>query len=166
MTRLRPGGVFSLVSRDPEGRELGRAEFENGTTYQGVNHALDVTFRGAARFTTWYVGLVDNSGYAGVSSGDTHQSHPGWAEFNGLYGGNRGTWGPLAASGGFLDSVPLVLSVTASGSVRGALLASQQAIGTASGQVLYSTGAAAAPVPVVAGGTVTLTYKLRLTPRS
>lgn len=164
-SRIRPSGVFTMTSRDPHGNVIGSREFHNGATTQGLNHLLDSGFRGGTQYPLWYVGLIDDAGFSAVDPADTHQLHAGWAEYTGLFGGNRGTWTPAAAASGFLDSINVVLSITATGSVRGALLASQQAIGTTSGQVLYATGVADSALPVVSGGTVTISYKLRLTPR-
>lgn len=165
MTNLAISGRFLLVSRDPHGRVLAIAPFNNGVTTEGINHLLNRVFRGGAGFSTWYGGLIDNTGSPVLAAADTHVSHPGWSEWTGVFGSNRATWVPVAAAGGNMASANMVFSITASGTVRGALLASQQAIGSASGQVLYATGLADAGVPVVNGGTVTLSYIIRLTPR-
>lgn len=62
---------------------------------------------------------------------------------------------------GLLDSPNVTFSITASGTVRGAFLASQQATGSSSGPTLYCTAVADAGVAVVSGGTLTFSYKLR-----
>lgn len=163
---IGPHGRFWLTSRGWDGRLLGARTFENGTTEQGVTHLAARVFLGAAAFPTWYVGLIAEAGFSGLLPADTHQSHPGWAEWTALYLNLRVAWAPTAAAGRFMDAPTTILSVTASGSVRGAFLASTPNIGTVSGQVIYATGVDTEPLAVEAGGTVTVGYKLRLSPRS
>lgn len=163
---IGPHGRFRLISRGWDGRLLGARTFENGTTAQGVTHMAARVFLGAAAFPTWYVGLIDQSGFAALDAADTHQAHPGWAEWAAIYAGLRVAWVPAGAAGRFMDAALTILSVTATGQVRGAFLASTPSIGAASGQVLYATGVDASPLDVEAGGTVTVGYKLRLSPRS
>lgn len=162
---IGPAGRFRLISRGWDGRLLGARTFNNGTTDQGVTHLAARMFLGAAAYATWYVGLIDNAGFSELLTTDTHQSHPGWAEYAAVYAGLRVAWAPTAAAGRFMDAANTILSVTASGSVRGAILASSPTIGTASGQVLYATGTDTEALAVEAGGTVTVGYKLRLSPR-
>lgn len=163
---IGPHGRFRLISRGWDGRLLGARTFENGTTEQGVTHLAARVFLGAAAYPTWHVGLISQSGFSALAAADTHQAHPGWAEWAALYAGLRVAWAPLAAGGRFMDAPTTILSVTAAGQVRGAFLASTPTIGTASGQVIYATGVDADPLDVEAGGTVTVGYKLRLSPRS
>lgn len=164
-TRVRPGGRFRLESRGADGRQMAVRYFDNGTTYQGVTHAVARVFLAAAAFPTWYIGLINDAGFSALSFDDTHSSHPGWAEWAALYGSARSAWAPTPAAGSLLDAPNAVLSVTASGLVRGAFLASSPVIGSASGQVLYAAGADITGLPVEAGGSVTVGYKLRFTPR-
>ena len=160
-----PAGRFRLISRGWDGRLLGARTFENGTTQQGVTHLAARMFLGAAAYSTWYIGLINQAGFSALNSADTHQAHPGWSEWAALYLSLRVAWAPSAAAGRFMDAPTTVLSVTASGLVRGAFLASTPNIGTASGQVIYATGVDTEPLAVEAGGTVLVGYKLRLSPR-
>lgn len=74
---------------------------DNGATTQGLNHALDVTFRNQTQTAAWYVGIINNSGYTtGVSVNDTALSHAGWTEWAGYGESVRQTWSPAAASAG------------------------------------------------------------------
>lgn len=166
MTKLRLSGHFTLISRDPQGREIGGLSFPNGVTVEGVNYLLNRGFRGGTGIPAWYVHLIDDAGFAALDPTDTTAAHAGWTEFTAVAGGNGILWNPVAAAGGFLDASPqTVISVTAPGTVRGAFLSSRQATGLGAGQTLYATGAAASGLAVVAGGTVSILYQLRLTPR-
>jgi hypothetical protein len=166
MTDIDLTGWFDLTYRNPLGLVEWMAGFRNGVTVEGVNHFGNAVFRGGPRYSLWYVGLIDQSGFSGLSEEDTHLLHPGWSEYAGVTGSNRVLWQPGAASGGLMASaVPSVLSITADGEVRGAFLASRQPVGLASGAVLYSTGRAAAGLAVEAGGTVAVNYSVRYAPR-
>ena len=159
MVRVRPTGLFVMSFAHPDLNW--RVAIQNGTTVEGVNYLLNQGFRGTTQFANWYIGLIDNSGFSAISTSDTNASHTGWSEFTGLFGGNRALWSPIAANGGLMDAGNSSLQITASGTVRGALLASAQAIGTGSG-VLYATGVLSTGYDVLAGGTLTLSYKTRL----
>lgn len=162
--RSRLAGDFLLSYRDPRSRRLDwTRQFPNGVTVEGVNYLLNAGHRGGAQQALWYVGLIDNSGFSSLSSADTHAAHPGWAEFTSVFGGSRAAWTPTAANGGAVtDPAPASITVTANGTVRGALLASRQAVGTSSGAVLYATGAMGTGLAVTAGGILTVSYTARL----
>lgn len=57
-------------------------EFDpNGITNVGIHYLLDAGFRGTpSPISTWYAGLIDNSGFTGVDPTDTMASHSGWSE--------------------------------------------------------------------------------------
>lgn len=165
--RVIPHGVFVLRYRDPNPWRSWIRAVPNRPTVEGVNYLLDRSFRGATAPAAWYVGLIDNAGFVTLADADTHAAHAGWAEFAAVLGGNRGQWNPVAAAGGVLDGVPATgIQVTAAGAVRGALLASRQAVGLSGGAVLYATGqtGVSGGFAVSAGGMITVTYQLRLRP--
>jgi len=157
-------GSFRLESRDAAGRLLGALDVPNGTTTAGCDHANAVMFKGAAQKADWYVGLIDHAGFAALSAADSAAAHPGWNEYVGVSA--RPAWGRGTPAAGVLpSSAPAYAAVTASGTVRGAFLTTSAAPGVAApGDVLFCTAAADAGLPVVAGGTVTLTYLTRGTP--
>lgn len=72
--------IYEFVCRDAQGREKWRERVANLVTTQGLNHLLDVTFKGATQITAWYVGL---KGTGSPAAGDTHASHSGWTEVTG-----------------------------------------------------------------------------------
>ena len=138
----------------------------NGVTTAGLNYLLNQGFRAGSRPAGWFIRLIDDAGFSALSSSDTHASHPGWAEFLGVASGQGVAWSPPAAADGILaTTTPATIGLTASGTIRGAFLASQQATGSGSGPVLYSTAAADAGRAVAAGGSLSLTYTLKLIPR-
>lgn len=159
-------GLYELRYRDPFGGPGWRLVIPNGVTVEGANYSLEAGFRGGPKYATWYAGLIDDVGFSGLSNGDTHASHPGWAEFAGIYNSLRPAWTTSPAAGGVLtSSASTTFQITSAGTVRGTFLASRQAVGTGAGPVLYSTAAAAAGRAVSPGGILTLSYSLRLNPR-
>lgn len=162
MGRVRSKGEFVMYHRDAAGRLVWILKFPNGTTIEGVNYLLDGAFRGGSRGSTWYIGLIDNSGFAAVADTDTLAAHSGWSEYTGLYASNRGSWTPIAANAGLMAYSPITtIQIASSGNIIGAFLANQQPVGATTG-VLYATGVASSALPVTAGGTVSVGYKTKL----
>lgn len=52
----------------------------NGMTVQGLNAALSVELCGGTQVNPWFIGLIDNDGFTGLSPNDTMASHSGWTE--------------------------------------------------------------------------------------
>ncbi len=170
-------GVFLIEYTPPGGgRPRALAAIRNGPTLEGVNYLLDAAFRGRARPSQWYCGLISGSGYGSISENDTMSSHAGWTEFtNG--GSPRKVWAPASASGGLVGSTTN-FTLAAVGDILGVFLTSES---TGSAGLLYSTaidvngGITVAPAgtypggigyPPQVGGTISITYNLRLRPRS
>ncbi|HUR53504.1 MAG TPA: hypothetical protein VMZ71_05215 [Gemmataceae bacterium] len=158
-------GAFFLDYRDPRSRKRDWAfYFHNGVTTEGVNYLLNAAFRGGSQQPNWFLGLIDDAGFSALAAADTHALHSGWGEYTGIFLSSRPAWNVLtAASGGIVPSSSVsVFQITAAGSVRGALVASQQAVGTGGGAVLYATGAMSAGMSVSVGGVLSVTYAAQL----
>lgn len=114
----------------------------NGATTQGLNHALDVTFRAQTQTAAWYVGIINNSGYTtGVSVNDTALSHGGWTEWTGYDESVRQTWPPAAASAGSIANSSAMTFTNNTGSsvtIRGVGVWSVSTKGSTSG-LLWAT---------------------------
>lgn len=165
-------GRFELIYRHPDGSSGWRRSFHNGVTYAGVNHLLNLGFRGGFQATQWFVGLIGQAGYSTLSNLDTYATHAGWSDYPYWLTGSPGNlkrpqWNPGPVQGGLMSSLtPSVGSVTLTGQVRGAFLCNVGPTGPGSSlSVLYATGAMAAAQDVASGGTLSLTYGLRLRQR-
>lgn len=159
----KPGRKWSLLLR-------------NGPTLEGVNYLLDAAFRGRARPSQWYCGLISGAGFSAISEDDTMASHGGWTEFtNG--GASRRGWSPATAAGGLVGSTTN-FTLGAEGTIVGVFLTSESLGSTG---LLYSMatdvngGIDVAPAGTYPGGTgypaqvgsvISVTYNLRLRPRS
>ena len=154
--QLQPRGRF-VVEHFRKGVKIGHYEFPNGITNQGKNKLLDVMFHSVSAITTWWLGLIDNSGYSALAAGDTYaninQAGNGWDEFtdytdpaNAGSASTRPEWTEGAASGqAITNGSPVVFDITSSGTVKGLFLvggaAGAQTKGdhTASGAILWAT---------------------------
>lgn len=163
LLKIATSGRFWLCYFGPKGvKPEWEVVLRNGPTIEGVNYVLNAGYRGATASSSWYVGLIDNTGYSAPTEDDTHAAHP-WSEFTSIFLSQRAAWSPAAAAGGQLNySAVASISITGDGSLRGAFLANRQATGLAAGSILYSTAPADSGLSVSAGGTVLAGYKLRL----
>ena len=69
--QLQPCGRF-VVEHFRKGEKIGHYEFPNGIANEGKNKLLDVMFHGVSAITTWWLGLIGNSGYSALAAGDTY----------------------------------------------------------------------------------------------
>ena len=127
---FQPKGRF-VVEHWRDGKRINEYHFHNGITIEGKNFCLDVMFHGTTAGATWYLGLIDNTGYSALAEGDTYddinQAGNGWDEFTGYTDANNGdsattrpTWNEGQASGKQItSSTQSVFDITASGVVKG-----------------------------------------------
>ena len=127
---INPKGVFD-VEHWRSGELLGTFRVNNGVTNEGKNALFNVFFDADTQITTWYMILVDNSGYTALAAGDTYddidQAGNGWDEFKTYTdAGNsdstvtRPVWNPDAASGQSIsNSSQVIFDVTGTATVKG-----------------------------------------------
>jgi hypothetical protein len=173
--QLQPRGRF-VVEHFRNGEKIGQYEFPNGIANEGKNKLLDVMFHGVSAITTWWLGLIDNSGYSALAATDTYenidQAGNGWDEFtdytdagNGGSASTRPEWTEGAASGqAITNGSPVVFDITGSGTVKGLFLVggianaqnkgNHEAGGTLWATALFGTG----DVPVNAQDQLKVTY--------
>ncbi len=135
------------------GEVIGDYDVPNTITTEGKLFLLDTMFHGTAAITTWYVGLVDNTGYSAFATGDTYdninQPGNGWDEFTtytvSANATIRATWDEGAAygAGNITSSTTAVFDITANGTVKGIFVcgganAQTKSDDTATGNKLWS----------------------------
>jgi len=165
-----------VVEHFRKGEKIGHYEFPNGITNEGKNKLLDVMFHGVSAITTWWLGLIDNSGYSALAAGDTYvninQTGNGWDEFtdytdaaNSGSASTRPEWTEGAAtSQAITNGSPVVFDITGSGTVKGLFLvggiANAQNKGDhASGGTLWATALfGTGDVPVNSEDQLKVTY--------
>jgi len=151
---LKAKGRF-IVEHIRNGEKIGEYEFPNGIVDQGLNSILGIMFHSDTQITSWYIGLIDNSGFSALANADTLASHSGWNEFT-SYTGNRKSWSPGASSGRSITNGTTVdFAITGSGTLKG-IFVSNAASGTSG--TLWSTAAFGSTVAVANGDTLKVTY--------
>lgn len=132
----------------------------NGIVDVGLNHLLDVTFDNAAQTATWFMGLVDNSGFTAFADADTMASHTGWNVFTTYSESVRPTWNPDAASARSISNGTSVdFSINGSGTVKGIFVTSNNVKSGTTG-ILWATAAFASTVAVTNGDILKITYTI------
>lgn len=155
---INPRGRFIVEHRDVEGNLKGEYDITNLVTNGGKDSILNVYFDAAAQITTWYIGLIDNSGYTGIAATDTMASHGGWNEFTTYSETVRQTWGVGASSGqSVTNASPATFSINGSGTVKGIFVVSNSTKSGTTG-TLWSAALFAANVAVVNGDSLKITY--------
>lgn len=159
MNKVSMAGHYKLVHKR-NGEVLNVFEDHNDITNAGLDAILDIMFHGTTQITTWYMGLIDNSGYSSVANSDTMSSHAGWNEFTTYSQATRPEWTEGASSSQVMtNSSAIQFSITGSGTLKGILIASNSTKGGTTG-TLWSTALFSANLIVTSGDTLELTYSI------
>jgi hypothetical protein len=152
-------GRFVVEHRDSEGKLKATYEFPNGIVDEGMNHILDTQFHATTQISTWYIGLVDNSGFSAFADADTLASHGGWSESTSYTESNRVTWDEDAASSRSIsNSTTADFSINATGNLKGIFISSNNVKSTGNTGTLWSTAAFSSVVAHANGDTLKVTY--------
>lgn len=153
-------GKFIVEHYDANGKLKGTYECPNGIVDAGIHHILETEFRSGAQITTWYIGLVDNSGFSAFANGDTMASHAGWSESSDYDEANRPTWSPgAAASRQITNGTTVDFTINATKTIKGIFITSNNTKGGTTG-TLWSTAAFGSTVSVVDNDVLKVTYTL------
>jgi len=156
---FQPKGRFHVEHLDKDGNLKGTYDFPNGIVDVGINDILDVEFGSGSQSGTWYIGLIDNSGFSALDAGDTLSSHSGWSEFVSYTEANRVEWvDDAAASRSKTNSTTSNFSVNATGNVYGIFLSNNNVKSTGNTGILWSTAAFSSVVATANGDTLKVTY--------
>lgn len=153
-------GRFQIEHLDKDGNLLGTYDFPNDITNQGKNSIFEIMFHDGTQIanSSWFIGLISNSGYSALAAADTMASHAGWTEFTGYSQATRVAWGAgAAASQSITNASPATFDVNASGTVKGVFVVSNSTKGGTTG-TLWATALFSADVPVSNGDQLRVTY--------
>jgi hypothetical protein len=159
-------GVFKCRILNADGTVADEFDIGNAATTLGLNYLLDAGFRAVTPITTWYISLINDSGFSAVSAGDTMSSHAGWTELTNYTESTRPQWSPAAASGGIVQNTTAI-SFTISGArtVRGLFVTSVNTKGGTTG-TLWATAVEAAGRALTDTQVFQVVYQVILTPVS
>lgn len=159
-SKLQPKGHFIIEHLDKFGKLKRAYKIPNGIVNVGKNFLLDVMFSDETPVgsSSWYVGLIDSSGFTALSDSDTMSSHSGWSEFTTYSESTRVAWGPgAAASQSITNATPATFNISGSGTVKGVFIVSNNTKGGTTGY-LWATALFTAEVPVGNGDQLKITY--------
>ncbi len=153
-------GFFVGQGYTKDGEPMGEAFCLNGVTNAGIESNENVYFGAATQITTWYLGLINASGFTALSAADTSASHAGWTELTSYDEATRQSWTPGSASGRTITNpVSATFTISATVSIQGAFLISVSTKGGATG-VIWATGSFSTAYSLVDDQTFKLTYTL------
>jgi len=156
------------------GEVIGVYDFPNGVVNEGKNRLLDVMFDSGTQITSWYLGLIDNTGVTLAADDiydDINQAGNAWDEFtdytdaaNADSALTRPLWTPgEPASQSITNGTPVVFDITGTGTLHGLFLAGGTGADTkgnhASTGVLWATAPfTGGNVPVADSDQIRATY--------
>lgn len=160
-------GIAKCRILDPDGSVVEDwFEVFNAATTLGLNYLLDTGFRSGSPITSWYIGLINDSGFSAVSAGDTMSSHAGWVELQNYDEATRPQWSPAAASGGIAqNSTAISYTIDGARTVRGLFVTSVNTKGGTTG-TLWATAVEAAGRSLTDNQVFQVVYQVILTPVS
>jgi hypothetical protein len=155
---LQFAGRWNIECVNPDGSVAWEERIPNMTLLAALTDVLSVYLGAGAQKTAWYLGLIDNSGFASLSNNDTAASHAGWTENTAYSGGARPAWTPGAAAGqGITNPTPTIFPATGTATIRGAFLISDATLGGTAG-LMFASGLFAANKSVVNGQSIKAIY--------
>ena len=136
--------------------------FDNGITNVGKDLILNVMFNGGTQVAnnSWFIGLIDNSGFSALAAADTMASHAGWSEFTAYSESTRQGWGSVTSTSQSTgNTTPASFSINATGTVYGIFVVSNSTKSGTTG-TLWSTAGFSSTVAVANGDSLRCTYTL------
>lgn len=122
----------------------------NGIVDLAKNNILDVYFGSQTKSPSWYIGLIGNAGFVGLSNNDTIATHPGWSENTSYSETIRPTWLPNPAmTRSLTTSVEASFTINLDTTIRGVFLCNDNVKGGFTG-LLWCT-AIFAPKALIGG---------------
>lgn len=160
-------GRYDVKCLDADGNLKWEDSIQNLVVNVGKANILSVYLGAGTQTTTWYMGLVDNTGYTAYNAADTMSSHTGWSESVAYSNSTRPTvtFGTATASGGgagsagtgSIVSTAVTFTINASATILGAFLTTDSAKSGTTG-TLYSAASFASSRAVISGDSLLVTY--------
>jgi hypothetical protein len=150
------GTIYMEHYRD--GVLLQRQRVPNGITDVGMNALLGIMFHGDTQITTWYIGIVNNSGFSAFANADTMGSHAGWTEWTSYDEAARVEWVEDAAAARAISNTTTAdFTISAAGTLHGIFVTSDSTKAGTTG-TLWSTAAFSSNITVADNDVIKITY--------
>lgn len=159
-----PLGWMNIGVFDPRGIKKAEYQFRNLVVNQGKQDILNVYFTNGTQTanTSWFMGLIIDTGFTGIVAGDTAASHGGWNEATGYTQSTRPQWGQGAPGTGvttITNASPVTFDMNATANIRGGFIITNSTKGGTTGK-LWAAATFSAQVPVNNGDQMKVTYNL------
>jgi hypothetical protein len=155
--RLALGGKVKM-QHVRNGEVLQEIAYNNGITDEGMNALLDIMFGADAQLTTWYISLINNSGFTALANADTMASHTGWTEFVDYDEATRGEWTEgAAAARAITNASAVVFTINGAGTLKGIFITSNSTKSGTTG-TLWATAAFASNLTVAVSDEIRIIY--------
>jgi len=141
MNIIKLKGRYIVKLLDRNHKVIREAIIPNGITDIGKDTLLDIMFHAVSQVPTWYIGLIDSSGFSALSDNDTMASHSGWTEYQNYAPANRVEWQEDSASDQSIINPTTAyaeFTIVGNPTLKGLFLASDNIKGGVAG-VLWST---------------------------
>jgi len=161
MNFLRFAGEFRLECREPNGEVCWSDVLHNDVTLEGLTEILNDFFNAGTQKTTWYIGLIDEANYSGISADDIMTSHAGWREAVNYTQSLRPQWTPLVVSSGVAGNAsPAQFTMNTLSNIKGIFLTSSNVKNGTAGK-LWNRGILPITRTVAVNQTLTVSYTVR-----
>ncbi len=158
-SKLKVGGVFTVICVDKHGREKWRDTSHNLAVNVGIDSVLNVAFVNQTQIATWFLGLTDAS--PTIAAGDTMASHAGWTEITAYSEAVRQTWTPAVTTTQVITNATSVdVSINGTATVGGLFVTSNNVKGGTTGTLFAVEAFTGGNQAVANGDTLRLTYTL------
>jgi hypothetical protein len=155
-------GRFPKIEHWRKGDLFALYDIDNAVTALGRGQILDTMFNSATQIasSSWYISLIDNTGFTALNSSDVMASHAGWNEFTSFVQSTRVLWGQSTSSAqSVTNASPATFDINGTGTLNGIFVTSGSAKGGTSG-TLWSGASFSATVPVTTGDQLKITYTI------
>lgn len=160
---LHPAGMLTF-EHYRDGLRINTIVIDNLVVNEGKQDLLNTYFCSGTQIATasWFMGLLDNSGFTGIVATDTAASHGGWTEFTTYSQSTRPLWGQIAPATGvttITNTTAATFDITGTGVLKGGFIISNSTKGGTTGK-LWAAAPFPSTVSVVNGDQIKVTYSL------
>lgn len=108
-------------------------------TNVGLDYCLNAALHGTTPISTWYLGLIVDTGFTAIAPADTMGSHAGWTESSAYAETTRREWIEGASSGqSITNATPVAFTSTATQTIKGYFITSVATKGGTTGTLLIA----------------------------
>ncbi len=124
------------VERYVGDKHLGGFNLSNAISDSGTNYFLSAAVTAATQLSSWFIGLINSTGFTAASVANTLASHAGWVELTTYSESARPQWSPSLGTKLLTNATATTFTFNAAGVVQGFFVASDSTKNGAAGTLL------------------------------